>query len=307
MDLPGVAMGGLARAILRWYSHHGRPLPWRNISDPYRILVSEIMLQQTYVSRVLTKYPEFLRRFPSIRKLAAASQKDVVVAWQGMGYNNRAVRLYRLAKTIVQDYGGRFPQSYADLLALPGVGRYTANALLSSAFGSDVPIVDVNIRRVFSRIFWPMKTTASLRPQNEIWQLAGRLVPRGNAYMWNQALMDLGATICIARSPHCDRCPVARFCVSRKPMKTIAPGSEKRKSAAAAVPNRIYRGRIIEALRHTHRNRNVRTVAIGRAIHPNYDRHSRRWLESLLRGLERDGLIKRSGTGKWGERRISLA
>ena len=142
MDLPGAARGELARAILRWYSHNGRSLPWRDISDPYRILVSEIMLQQTYVSRVLTKYPEFLRRFPTIRKLAAGSQKDVVVAWQGMGYNNRAVRLYRLAKTIVQDYGGRFPQSYADLLALPGIGRYTANALLSSAFGSDVPIVD---------------------------------------------------------------------------------------------------------------------------------------------------------------------
>ena len=307
MDLPGVAMGGLARAILRWYSHHGRPLPWRNISDPYRILVSEIMLQQTYVSRVLTKYPEFLRSFPSIRKLAAASQKDVVIAWQGMGYNNRAVRLHRLAKMIVHDYGGKFPRTYEDLLALPGIGRYTANALLSSAFGSDVPIVDVNIRRVFSRIFWPMKTTASLRPQNEIWQLAGRLVPWGNAYMWNQALMDLGATICIARSPHCERCPVARFCASKESMKKVAPVLERRKSIAGALPNRIYRGRIIEALRHTQRNRNLRAAALGRAIHPHYGRHSRQWLELLLRGLEKDGLIKRSGTGKWDTRQVSLA
>ena len=308
MDLRGIGRRrhGFAHAVLHLFTYHGRALPWRNISDPYRILVSEIMLQQTYMSRVLATYPGFLRRFPSIRKLAAARQKDVVIAWQGMGYNNRAVRLHRLAKTIIHEYGGRFPRTEAEMLALPGVGRYTANAMLSSVFKKDVPVVDVNIRRVFSRVFWPMKTTATLRPEKDIWHLAQKLVPAGNAYRWNQALMDLGATICTARSPACVRCPLARRCASTKVMKR-AVSSGRPAATGKIVPNRIYRGRIIETLRHHDRRRNLRTDTLARAIHPRYGRNQKQWLESLLAGLEKDGLIKRSRKGRWNERRISLA
>jgi A/G-specific adenine glycosylase len=311
----------LTRRILRWYSKDGRVLPWRlpaarltdgqgragNITNPYRILVSEVMLQQTQVRRVLMKYPEFLRRFPTIRSLAAAKQRDVVVTWQGMGYNNRAVRLHRLANTLVQRYSGKFPQTYEELLALPGIGRYTANAILSSAFQKDVPIVDVNVQRLLSRVFWRMKTTNDMKPEKEIWTLAESLIPKGKSYNWNQALMDLGATVCTARDPLCESCPVAVMCASRRTMQRTNGSLRKREAMTDGIPNRIFRGRIIEALRHLRGRRQPTQDAIGRTIRPTYSVKHKKWIESLLAGLEKDGLIRRSGTRRWNERRVSLA
>jgi len=297
----------VVRTVLRWYRQQGRTLPWRNITNPYRILVSEIMLQQTQVSRVLVKYPEFLRRFPSIRKLAAAWQKDVVIAWRGMGYNNRAVRLHRLAQEVVNKHNGVLPDTYETLAQLPGVGRYTANALLVSAFRRDVPIVDVNVRRVLSRIFWRMKSTLETRSEEEIWELAGRLLPSRNAYAWNQALMDLGAMVCTARTPRCDVCPAAALCASRKTARQARPSPTKREPAKDGIPNRIYRGRIIEALRRQNGQRRIGLDLLGRAIHPQYSPKHRPWLDSLMVGLEKDGLIRRSRIERWGKQRIALA
>jgi A/G-specific adenine glycosylase len=304
----------LVRAILRWYSRQGRTLPWRlptgqagNITNPYRILVSEVMLQQTQVSRVREKYPKFLHRFPSIKKLATAKQREVVVAWRGMGYNNRAVRLHRLAKTVVLKYGGRLPSSFEELIALPGIGRYTAHALLVSAFRKDVPIVDVNVQRLFSRVFWRMKTTANMRPVNEIWELAGELVPKQRAYDWNQALMDLGATICTARAPQCSDCPLVALCSSRNAMKRIMPSPSKQEPMRDGIPHRIYRGRIIETLRQHRGRKRLRPDAVGRTIHPEYSVKHMRWLESLLTGLVKDGLIRRSTGRTWNEQHIRLA
>ena len=304
----------LVRAILRWYSRQGRTLPWRlpagqagSITNPYHILVSEIMLQQTQVSRVLTKYPEFLHRFPSVKKLATAKQREVVIAWRGMGYNNRAVRLHQLAKTVVLKYGGTIPSSFEELITLPGIGRYTAHALLASAFRKDVPIVDVNVQRLFSRIFWRMKTTIDMRPVSEIWELAGELVPKQRAYDWNQALMDLGATICTARSPQCGTCPLAALCLSKSAMKRIMPSPRKQEPMRDGIPHRIYRGRIIETLRQHHGRKRLHPDAVGRTIHPEYSSKHRRWLESLLTGLVKDGLIRRSTGRIWNEQRIRLA
>lgn len=259
------------------------------------------MLQQTYVSRVLEKFPQFLRRFPTMRALAAATQKDVVIAWQGMGYNNRAVRLHRLAKTVVHQHGGKLPRNFQDLIQLPGVGRYTANAVLSSAFGKDAPVVDVNVRRFFSRVFWKMDATTDMRPLDDIWNMAEQLAPAGKAYQWNQAVMDLGATVCIARDPRCDVCPVGSYCRSKSAMKRAAPTSSAQSGAKGVIPNRIYRGRIIEALRHHHGRRRLQADALGKAIHPRYSRKHRKWLDELLMSLERDGLIMRS------KQRVSLA
>jgi A/G-specific adenine glycosylase len=295
----------LTRAILRWYRLRGRSLPWRNITNPYRILVSEIMLQQTQVSRVLVKYPEFLRRFASIRKLAAARQRDVVVAWSGMGYNNRAVRLHRLAQIVVNKHNGRVPGTYEDLVGLPGIGRYTANALLASAFQQNVPIVDVNVRRVLSRIFWRRSTET--RSESEIWGLAGKLLPTRNVYGWNQALMDLGATVCTARSPRCDKCPVGPLCASRDTIKRSTMPSAKREPSKDGIPNRIYRGRIIDVLRKRNGQGWMRMHSLGRVMHPQFSSTHRRWLDSLIVGLERDGLVRRSRTGRWGDQRITLA
>ncbi|MEK9136564.1 MAG: hypothetical protein AAB393_05530, partial [Bacteroidota bacterium] len=298
----------LTRSILRWYSCHSRALPWRlpaarlnahggqgqagNISNPYRILVSEVMLQQTQVNRVLEKYPRFLKRFPTIHSLARAHQHEVVIAWQGMGYNNRAVRLHQLARTVLQQHGGKFPEAYQELVALPGVGKYTANALLSSAFGKDVPVVDVNVRRVLSRLLWQMRTTIEMKPESEIWELAQSLLPAGKAYDWNQALMDLGATICTARAPQCISCPAARLCSSAATMKHVTSSPGKQEPSRDGVPNRIYRGRIIEALRQYRGRRRLHPDDIGKQIRPTYSSRDRFWLRSLLAGLERDGLIQ---------------
>ncbi len=274
--------------VRRWYRRHGRSLPWRGESDPYRIILSEIMLQQTQVNRVLEKYPRFLRRFPSMRALARAPRGDVITAWSGMGYNNRAVRLHALASLLVAR-GMNIPASAEPLLELPGIGKYTAHAILSSVHGLPVPVVDVNIRRLFSRVFWRMKSTAEMRSETEIWRIAGRILPRRGVYDWNQALMDIGATICRARHPSCTACPLSAMCASRTGMIRAPGGKPKKEPGMNGVPNRMYRGRIVEALRSARAGMTAR--ALGERIYPGFSAREFRWLESLLSALERDGLV----------------
>lgn len=295
----------VAGLILRWYASHGRALPWRETRNPYRILISETMLQQTQVQRVLTKYPEFLRRFPTVRSLANSPLKDVVMIWRGMGYNNRAVRLHVLARTVVHTHDGVLPDNHEDLRALPGIGRYTANALLSFAFGRNVPVVDVNVRRVLSRMLWKMQSTSSLQDEETVWRAAKSLLPPGRAYDWNQALMDLGATICIARAPRCHTCPVVSACTSWDTMRRAATPAVKDKRLFKGTPNRIYRGRIIEVLRDSRRG--LRVEDLGKRIREGFSKRNERWLTSLVNDLERDGLIATIGKGPVLSRRVSLA
>lgn len=286
-------MKGNGRRIIspvrRWYRLHGRALPWRGESDPYRIILSEIMLQQTQVSRVLGAYPRFLRRFPSMLSLARARRRDVVLAWRGMGYNNRAVRLHALA-TVLVERKMRIPSEASSLLELPGIGRYTAHAILSSVHGLPVPVVDVNIRRLLSRVFWRMPSTADMRSEPEIWRTAAGILPRRGVYDWNQALMDIGATICTARLPSCSRCPLGAICASRKGMKRAGRATGKSEPGLHGVPNRIYRGRIVEALRK--RKSGFSPGALGKEIHPGFSLQHAPWLNRLLEGLERDGLVR---------------
>jgi A/G-specific adenine glycosylase len=295
----------LAGLILRWYARHGRPLPWRNTRNPYRILVSETMLQQTQVARVLTKYPEFLRRFPTVRSLAKASLRDVVMIWRGLGHNSRAVRLHVLARTVHEVHDGVLPDNHQALSTLPGIGRYTANALLSFAFGRSVPVVDVNVRRVLSRILWKMESISSFQDEQSVWEAAESLLPAGRAYDWNQALMDLGATICTARTPRCDSCPVVSVCASWETMRRTVEPARKKGPSLKGIPNRIYRGRIMELLRDS--KRGMRVVDVGKRILAGYTKHNERWLSSLVDGLERDGLITIIGGGPTISRRIKLA
>jgi A/G-specific adenine glycosylase len=197
--------------LLAWYARSGRQLPWRRTRDPYRVLVSEVMLQQTQVSRVVPKYREWLRRYPSLEALAAASTPEVREAWYPLGYNIRPLRLRAIARTVVRRHGGRLPETREGLLALKGVGAYTAGAVLSFAFGRDAAILDTNVRRVLRRVWMGERSRVRDRA---LWELAARLLPPGRAYDFNQALMDLGATICTARSPRCGTCPLAGVCVS---------------------------------------------------------------------------------------------
>ena len=295
----------LAGLVLRWYASHGRTLPWRNTRNPYRILISETMLQQTQVQRVLTRYPEFLRRFPTVRSLANAPLRDVVIIWRGMGYNNRAVRLHLLARSVVETHGGALPDNRERLRALPGIGRYTANALLSFAFGKSVPVVDVNVRRVLSRVLWKMESISAVQAEKPVWNAAEALLPPGRAYDWNQALMDLGATICTARAPRCGHCPAVSLCASRGSMRRTGDAAPKKVRSFNGLPFRAYRGRIVDALRE--RKGGMRIEALARQIHAGFSRRNERWLTSLIHGLERDGLITTTGSGPMIDRRIALA
>ncbi|HEV7731057.1 MAG TPA: A/G-specific adenine glycosylase [Candidatus Binatia bacterium] len=206
---------GFRRRLLRWYGRHRRDLPWRGASDPYAVLVSEIMLQQTQVSRVEDYFRRFLGSYPTLEDLAAAPPEAVRESWAGLGYYARARNLQAAARHIVVELAGAFPRHPDDLRRLPGIGRYTAAAVASLAFGADVATVDTNIDRVLGRVFRVRGARKTAERDKRIWRLAERLVPSGRSSDWNQALMDLGATICVARTPRCDVCPVAAVCRSR--------------------------------------------------------------------------------------------
>jgi A/G-specific adenine glycosylase len=196
------------RRLLDWYAHNHRLLPWRRTKNPYHILVAEIMLQQTQVSRVVPKYREFLRAYPSLDKLARASTREVRELWYPLGYNIRPRRLRDIARTAVRRYGGRLPSTRGELLSMKGIGPYTAGAVLTFAFGSATPIVDTNVRRVLRRVFF----AGERAPDATLWQLSGALLPERDGYDFNQAIMELGATVCTARSPACPSCPVRALC-----------------------------------------------------------------------------------------------
>jgi len=202
------------RRLLRWFRAVGRDLPWRRTRDPYHILVSEFMLQQTQVKRVSEFYPRFLHRFPTIERLAAARPGQVREAWDGLGYYRRAANLHRLARTVVRKHGSAIPSQPERLAALPGIGRYTAGAIASFAYERRVPAVDTNVARVLTRVFRPRGRTRPVPTDRALWNLAERLLPfrRRTAWEFNQALMDLGARYCVARRPKCEACPVRPAC-----------------------------------------------------------------------------------------------
>ena len=202
--------------LIEWYGGAGRKLPWREDRDPYRILVSEMMLVQTTVAAVVPFFARFLARFPTVAALAEAEDGDVLKAWEGLGYYRRARQLQAAARAIVSDHGGIFPDDPEAIRALPGVGRYIAGALLSFAFDRAAPIVEANTQRVLARWLAWGEDLKSPRSQARLWEAAGRLVPEVGAGAFNQAFMELGALVCIPRAPLCLACPVAAECVSRK-------------------------------------------------------------------------------------------
>ena len=201
------------RALLSWYRKHGRhDLPWRHTHDPYAVLVSEIMLQQTQVAAVIPYYEKWLERFPDFITLAAVSENAVLHAWQGLGYYSRARNLRAAARQIVTYYDGKCPEDAETLRTLPGLGRYTTNAVLTFAFDQSLPVVEANIMRLLARLLASSEPIDATSGREKIWSFAAQLVPPRNAGQFNSALMDLGATVCLARSPRCTACPVRSFC-----------------------------------------------------------------------------------------------
>jgi A/G-specific adenine glycosylase len=208
------------RRLLAWYRAEGRKLPWRRTRDPYRILVSEVMLQQTQVDRVKGYYRRFLRQYPTFDHLAAASEPAVRESWQGLGYYARARNLHATARIVAREHGGKLPAESHAIRRLPGIGRYTAGAVLSIAFGQDEPILDTNAARVLARVFAVRVRGGKPALQRRLWELAALVTPAGEAADFNQAIMDLGATVCRARAPECPVCPVRRECLTTKGTKT---------------------------------------------------------------------------------------
>ena len=202
------------RKLLTWYRANGRDLPWRRTDDPYHILVSEMMLQQTQVDRVLPKYLEWLERYPSLTALASAPDKEVDAAWRPLGYNIRPRRLHTIARESVARYGGELPSDEATLLSFKGIGAYTAGAIRSFAFGQRAAILDTNVARVLFRVFVGRGDVKAHAMRKRLWAVSETLVPHKHVFDFNQALMDLGAIVCVARKPKCDECPMTKLCRS---------------------------------------------------------------------------------------------
>jgi len=271
---------GLRAPLLAWYAAHGRDFPWRRTRDPYAILVSEVMLQQTQASRVAERFPRFLARFPDARALAAAPTAAVLAEWSGLGYNRRPLALRQAAGTVVRD---GWPRDVAALERLPGVGPYTARAVASLAFDIPVGVVDTNVRR------WLLRRFGGPDAARRLQALADQLAAPGVAPQiaaWTHATMELGATVCRSRLPICADCPLAAGCPSRD-----RPAAIPVRRHALAGSDREYRGALLRALTASPDHRLTEDDArtrIGRALAP------RRWT-GILTGLERDRLIHRRG------------
>ena len=222
------------RRLLAWYAANGRDLPWRRTDDPYHILVSEVMLQQTQVDRVLPKYAEWLRKYPSLEALAAAPEGEVSQLWRPLGYNVRPRRLHAIARESVARYGGELPSDEETLLSFKGIGAYTAGAIRSFAFRQRAAILDTNVARVLFRIFVGTGDIKAHAMRKQLWAISEVLVPRKQVFDFNQALMDFGATLCTARKPKCEACPMTSLCTSFPVLSSrdrpLAKSSQKRVS-----------------------------------------------------------------------------
>ncbi len=203
----------IATRLLPWFSAHKRSMPWRSNRTPYRVWISELMLQQTRVDQATPYFHRFMKRFPSLKSLADASQEDVLKQWEGLGYYSRARNLHKAARIIAAQHGGRFPRTYDEILALPGVGSYTAAAIGSLAFNLDLAVLDGNVIRVLSRLFAYTKDTRSSAARKELQALTNELLVEGNAGNYNEAMMELGATVCLPQNPLCNTCPVSSVCL----------------------------------------------------------------------------------------------
>lgn len=283
-------LAGVRRRLMPWYREHGRHrLPWRQTRDPYAVLVSEIMLQQTQVERVIPYYAAWLERWPTFAALAAATPADVIREWRGLGYNRRALNLYRLAVTVTRDHDHHLPRDPGALLRLPGIGPYTAAAVRSFAYEEPVAVADTNIARTLVRALLGAASQHDVAPR-AITGLATSLLPTVGVRDHNLALMDLGALVCVARSPRCDECPLAGLCAWRA---AGHPGTTATREPAPKFEStsRFARGRIIDALRAAPASTGELAALLPPAHAPR--------IAGYLASLERDALIVRASAGLW--------
>ncbi len=312
LRLAPVQIALLHSHLLHWYAAEQRDLPWRSTDDPYAILVSEIMLQQTQVDRVLPKYQQFLAAFPTLADLAAAPTADVISTWVPLGYNMRAIRLQSIARQVVSEYGGCIPDTIEELLKLKGVGRYTAGAIACFAYKKQVATVDTNIYRVLHRIFLGLEHPESKLNHNQMLVLAEQVLPDGKAYEWNQALMDLGATICTSNNPQCACCPLQEACNAYTEMRQyslfpsgtvlrqlrkVAEKKETYQARPFTSTNRYFRGRIVDHLRSLPAGQRIPLATLGPKIKLDFRDDDLSWLQQLIARLAKDGLVNYTEEG----------
>ena len=290
-------MATIQDTLLAWYATNARDLPWRRTRDPYRVLVSEIMLQQTQVDRVLPYYDVFIQRFPSIQALAAAPVGEVIKAWGGLGYNRRAVNLHRAASHIVRELGGVFPRDVPSLLALPGIGPYTAGAVACFAFEQDVAFVDTNMRRVVHRLFVGVDVPRPAVSESPLLRIAATAVPAGRGWSWNQALIEFGALQCTARRPACVVCPLQAECRAYPAIQSAIAERPRTTGSESATPyngsRRYFRGRVIAALRdlpEVDTSRGIDLHDLGQRIRDGFSEQDVPWLLDIVQELSREGL-----------------
>jgi A/G-specific adenine glycosylase len=292
-------MSAAAGDLLAWYERYGRhDLPWRREPTPYRVLVSEFMLQQTQVDRVVPIFERFVTAFPSVSSLAGAPTADVVRAWRGLGYNTRAVRLQRVARAIVERYAGELPGERTALLALPGIGPYTASAIRAFAFNLDDVALDTNLRRIVHRVHFGLELPGRAEPR-QIDAAARAMLARGKSFAWNSAMMDLGATICTARAPKCLLCPLRSRCAAA-PIDTVQisrlqPARPAPRVVRFEETTRYARGRIVDLLRELPPGSAISLFDLHAALEAQLGARSAEDVAELVAALERDGIVSRNG------------
>lgn len=283
-------------ALLAWYAVRGRhDLPWRQDASPYRVLVSEFMLQQTQVDRVIPIFNAFVARFPDFRALAGAASADVVRAWRGLGYNTRAVRLQRVAAAVVECFGEDLPSDREALLALPGIGPYTASAIRAFAFDLDDVALDTNLRRIVHRIRFGLEFPVQAGT-SEIDDAARSMLATGRSFAWNSAMMDLGAGICTARAPKCLLCPLRAGCAAAPVDATQLARLQRAKPRAPRTrfeeTRRYARGRIVDHLRALAPGHAISLLDLHAALQPALGARDAQELADLVAALERDGVVR---------------
>lgn len=294
-----------SQKVLHWYSHHKRDLPWRKTDiNPYHVVVSEFMLQQTQVPRVMEKFREFTEKFPTIHDLAKTSKADIIQAWSGLGYNRRALLLHKFAQVICEKYEGNIPGTAEELITLPGIGPYTAGSIASFAFNKPEPAIDVNVRRILYRFFAgkDQGLPGSKQEEEKWYNVVKKTIPNNRSRDLHNALMDFGSLVCLRKNPLCSACPLADSCqffplYETKKEKVLFVMEKKVEQGVMEngkhIPNRIFRGRIVEFVRKNE-GKEAGIEELGKEIKKDYTTNEEEWLLMLCARLKEEGFLEYS-------------
>jgi A/G-specific adenine glycosylase len=283
----------LHEALMSWFDENGRDLPWRRTRDPWRVLVSEVMLQQIQVKRAVPFYKAFLQRFATPRALAEAPLAEAIRVWGNLGRYRRVVHLHRTARILVEDFGGEVPSDPKVLVRLPGIGPYTAGAVACFAFEKDVVFVDTNVRRVLHRLFFGSDVPEPAAKEKQLLSTAEALVPSGHGWKWGQSVIEFGALHCTARKPLCESCPLSSLCVARSAIRTSLASLPRggRVTGKYEDSNRYYRGRVLAVLREAPED-GILLRELGEGLREGFSEEELPWLHGVVESLEKDGLAR---------------